>query len=215
MFRMTPDGALSSLPGPVGSGPGPIMQASDGALYLVAPFAGASRLGAIFRITLDGTSTLLHAFSGGDGAAPRGRLVQASDGHLYGTTSEGGAANLGTVFRITTAGALTTLHSFTTAGTDRPMAGLLAASDGFLYGSTTELNVEAPSGTVFRVDPSSGVVSLVRAFAADGSEGTPSPSALVEGLDGALFGTAWVTDHSAGGPRGFFYRLSIGGATLR
>src|SRR5678816_3571313 len=48
---------------------------------------GASDLGAVFRVTADGTYERIHDFSGGlDGQTPWGGVVQASDGDLYGTT---------------------------------------------------------------------------------------------------------------------------------
>ena len=41
----------------------------------------------VFRMTPNGTMTVLHAFTGGaDGGNPQAALIQATDGNFYGTT---------------------------------------------------------------------------------------------------------------------------------
>jgi uncharacterized repeat protein (TIGR03803 family) len=47
------------------------------------------------------TETILHNFTGADGANPYADVVIGSGGVLYGTTYIGGTANLGTVFSLT------------------------------------------------------------------------------------------------------------------
>ena len=62
-------------------------------------------LGTVFRMTLDGTVTVLHSFTGlNEGASPYGGLVRGPDRNFYGTTRDGGALNFGTVLRVTTHG---------------------------------------------------------------------------------------------------------------
>jgi len=81
------------------------------------------------------TYTILHSFSGSDGANPQGDLV-LSGTTLYGTTCNGGNSNCGTVFRISTDGTgYTVLKHF--SGTDgaNPWVGL-TLSGGTLYGAT-------------------------------------------------------------------------------
>jgi uncharacterized repeat protein (TIGR03803 family) len=58
--------------------------------------------GTIFKIDTNGNFSILHAFTGPDGASPEwGSLLLDSVGNLYGTTSAGGANNNGVVFKIT------------------------------------------------------------------------------------------------------------------
>ena len=66
---------------------------------------------AFFRLTVQGSFTVLHAFPTGnseDDADIPSSLVRGTDGNFYGTTQTGDGA----IIRITSAGVLTTVHSF-------------------------------------------------------------------------------------------------------
>jgi uncharacterized repeat protein (TIGR03803 family) len=82
------------------------------------------------------TYTVLHRFTGPDGANPEAGLIADPAGNLYGTTSFGGASGHGTVFKLGKTG-LTALYSFT-GGADgsEPFAGLIRDAAGNLYGTT-------------------------------------------------------------------------------
>jgi uncharacterized repeat protein (TIGR03803 family) len=126
-----------------------------------------SGCGTVFKFDTSGQETILHKFSGPDGAAPQGGIVIDSSGNLYGTTTSGGTspkcmpAGCGTVFKVDTSGTETVLYSFSN-GRDgsSPVAGLVLDSSGNLYGLAfyggyTEGNLCFPSGcgTVFKVTP--------------------------------------------------------------
>ncbi|MGA2760760.1 MAG: choice-of-anchor tandem repeat GloVer-containing protein [Candidatus Cybelea sp.] len=69
-------------------------------LYGTAYNGGSLGEGAIFKVTLLGTESVLYSFKGKpDGTNPMGTLLAVGD-TLYGTTSQGGNG-FGTVFRIT------------------------------------------------------------------------------------------------------------------
>jgi uncharacterized repeat protein (TIGR03803 family) len=118
---MSPAGQLTQIydfPGSgglVGSYPYGLMQASDGAFYGME--SGMNGFGSFFRITADGTFTILYNFECTDecpnGLHPSG-VIQASDGNFYGTTNRGGGQDTdgGTIFQITPSGAFTTLFGF-------------------------------------------------------------------------------------------------------
>jgi uncharacterized repeat protein (TIGR03803 family) len=62
--------------------------------------SGVSEYGIVFKIDPAGTETVLHRFSGMDGATPKAGLLLDAVGSLYGTTQGGGAFGFGTVFKI-------------------------------------------------------------------------------------------------------------------
>jgi uncharacterized repeat protein (TIGR03803 family) len=57
--------------------------------------------GVVFRVSKTGKETVLHRFTGADGAQPMASLLRDAAGNLYGTTSKGGASDAGVVFKIT------------------------------------------------------------------------------------------------------------------
>jgi uncharacterized repeat protein (TIGR03803 family) len=71
---------------------------------------------------MSGNLTLLHAFSGSDGAEPPGARIQANNGSFYDTSSGGGANGLGTVFKMDASGNITVLRSLSAADGTVPLA---------------------------------------------------------------------------------------------
>ncbi len=206
---------------------GPLIQGQDGALYGVTGNGGANiGGGTVFRITLDGDYSVLYSFGSTptDGIVPTGRLAQASNGDLYGVTASGGAnecwqipqdgSNCGTVFRTTLTGETTIVYSFGSTPDDgvTPLGGLLLADDGNLYGTTVNGGANTcggpnSCGTVFRVTPA-GVKATLHSFGSDyrigfvPGDGIAPQGALIQGSDGALYGT---TPSGGGGSCGFQY----------
>ena len=124
---------------------------TDGNYYGTTTFAGTS-FGAVFKVTPDGTETILHAFAGfpTDGGVPVAGLVQATAEILYGSTEQGGPNNpgkrvsgCGTIFSIKPNGTTATLYSFGSAADEwyyvngcNPTEKLLQGEDGTFYGTT-------------------------------------------------------------------------------
>ena len=99
-----------------------LLQASDGALYGTISRGGGFGLGAIFKISADGSSfSTVYSFDGLRGAIPVAGLVQGSDA-LYGTTAQGGGAwGHGTVFKMSLDGSMfSVLHAFDGADGSSP-----------------------------------------------------------------------------------------------
>ncbi len=162
-YQLKSNGTMSVLysfnPGTSGSGPFvALVQGGDGQFYGTAPQGGAHNKGTVFKISLNGSLTLLHSFcSAGncaDGASPYAGLALGSDGSFYGTTSAGGANSAGTVFKITPSGALTTLYAFAGPDGEQPQGGLVQGIDGNFYGTTYEGGANN-YGSVFSLSPPS------------------------------------------------------------
>ena len=110
------------------------------------------------------TFTVLHSFTGPDGANPLAGLTIDRAGNLYGTTWAGGTANCyynfgcGTVFKMKHVGAgwvLNPLYSFSGADGLGPEARVIFGPDGTLYGQTTYGQTTGCScGNVFDLKPS-------------------------------------------------------------
>jgi len=127
---------------------------------------GAYGDGIVFKLAPnpDGTWTesVLHSFTGADGAIPAASLTFDAAGNLYGTTDDGGAACFyacGVVFKLApnpdetwTEGVL---HSFT-LGADggEPSGALIFDSAGNLYGTASGGGADG-HGVVFKLTPTS------------------------------------------------------------
>lgn len=218
VFRVTTAGVLSTIcefPKLDFTGPRPIIEGSDGHLYGTLD----SERGYAFRATKTGILTILHSFDGSDGfRLPSGGLAESADGWLYGTASNrfdpvaNQAVLDGVVYRMNLAGAVEHVGDLGGALGAEP-SGLITASDGRLYGATTTAWVPVPrpadpvaGGAVFSV-AGSGPVTPLLTF---GPAARRPNSRLVEGPDGALYGTA------GGGLYGLgtIYRLDATGATV-
>jgi uncharacterized repeat protein (TIGR03803 family) len=175
IFKMTPAGELTILysfkrtvggtPPPEGTAPqGSLIQASDGALYGTAVAGGLldclpGGCGTVFRITLDGTYSVLYSFRGpnsGDAWGPAPFLIQGRNGNLYGTSYSGGAFGndlAGIVFELTLTGSERVLYSFgpLNVNPSSPNAGVIEAGDGIFYGITAYGEQGGIAGSVFKL----------------------------------------------------------------
>ena len=194
IFRLTPDGAafasLHSLNGADGRNPSWLLRATDGALYGTACLGGQNGKGTVFKLNADGSGWVtLHHFGGliGDGAKPAG-LAQGNDGQLYGTTSYGGDKGCGTVFKLSPEGSgYLPLHSFDVDGRN-PSAAPMQGSDGALYG-TTLTGGNSGRGSVFRLNADGTGYQVLHSFTGSDGDGQYPRGALIQGSDGALYGT--------------------------
>lgn len=206
ILRLTPTGTVTvvhSLAGAPNGGSSPyagLIQASDGALYGTTYLGGSANLGTVYRVTTDGTYTLLHSFSNQSqgGFLPYAGVVEAGDGNLWGTTLRGGPSDSGTIFRISLSGSFSAVHSFNKTDGHAPEGRLAAGPDGALYGTTLSGGT-ADRGTVFRVTTDGTVTSLysfpaLGAFVdgyATNDVGANPRAGLTLGADGNFYGTTY------------------------
>ncbi len=199
VFKLNKDGSgyllLRSFTatGSDGGSPNGLVEESDGALYGTTSQGGSKYEGTVFKLNKDGSGyTVLRSFdfSTGDGGFPYAGLVKGTDGALYGATTGVGIYSDGTVFKLNQNGSgYSVLYEFSSTGGDGkyPTAGLMEASDGVLYGTTPDGGVHA--GTVFKLNRDGSSYAVVRRFTGLGGDGSGPRAGLVEGSDGALYGT--------------------------
>jgi len=158
----------------------------DGAgnLYGTTNSGGPSNDGTVFKLTHSNgiwTESVIHAFTGPDGAGPEG-LAWDATGNLYGSAVAGGTGNGGTVYQLAPSGDAwveSTLYKFASLYVGLPSPVTLDAA-GNIYGSTTN-----GQGTIWELSPSGGqwIYSLLENFGS-------SPLAL--DAAGNLYGITWA-----------------------
>jgi len=163
-----------------------------------------------------GSFTVLHSFNGADGETPVAPLVQGPDGFFYGVAAHGGDFTVlppdggGTAFRMDANGTVTTLHAFRGPEGAWPRS-LIQGRDGFFYGtatlggqpSITPLNPGV--GTIFRMN-AAGVVTVLYVFPYSIGGGSSQPGPIVQGADGALYGSA-LGAYGTNAVGGYVYRF--------
>jgi uncharacterized repeat protein (TIGR03803 family) len=223
VFKLTKDGNgytlihsfLNVFPFKEGDRPqGGVVEGNAGVLYGATSQGGSNNLGTVFRLNKDGSglSVLRHfTGAGGDGSGPAAGLLLGSDGVLYGSTRNGGLNGAGTVFKLNQDGTeYAVLHMFLgTNGDGRsPVSQLIEASDGALYGTTLNGGFQ-DWGTVFKVNRDGAGYSTLLQLNANGTDGGHPWSGLLEGSDGALYGTGMTDSVNDGG---LIFRLNRDGS---
>jgi uncharacterized repeat protein (TIGR03803 family) len=170
---------------------GPLVRDAAGNLYGSAPAVDTNGTvrGTVFKLSPDGTLTVLHSFTGGrDGSTPQGGLLMDRAGNLFGSASTGGKAGNGTVFEITKSGSFKLLYSFT-GGSDgkNPNGQLVRDSDGNIFGTTQSGPGEFVLGTVFQLSRT-GTLTVLHSFTG-GQDGAVPLAGLIRDNAGNLFGT--------------------------
>jgi uncharacterized repeat protein (TIGR03803 family) len=178
-----------------------------GALYGTTAVGGDNNSGTVFKLTPPATEggawteSVLHSFSGSNGAFPRAGLIFDDAGALYGTTGGGGL--YGTVFKLSpptvSDGAWTHSLLYRFRGPDgaNPEAGLMFDRSRALYGTTANGGVTRAScaggcGTVFRLMPPSrtgGAWTETMLHSFRRSDGALPTGSLIFDKSGALYGT--------------------------
>ncbi|MGA2906031.1 MAG: choice-of-anchor tandem repeat GloVer-containing protein [Candidatus Korobacteraceae bacterium] len=156
------------------------------------------------------TETVIHSFSGPDGAYPGyADLLFDRQGNIYGTTTEGGEFGQGAVFELTpsngawTESVIYSFSGFADGGT--PYGGLIFDSAGNLYGTTTS-GGQYQGGTVFELTPSGSGWTETVLHSFQSSEGTFPEGGLIFDASGNLYGTA--ESGGLGGYDGSVFELS-------
>ena len=229
LFKLNPDGsgfavlqnfAYSTTGVKVYSG---LMQATSGAIYGMTAFGGSYNSGTVFKLNPNGTGfTVLKHLSIGPDITDGGGylftgLVQGTDGAFYGTTQSGGSSGYGTVFKLNPEGTgftvLKNLDYFTTGG--YPQGGaLIQGTDGALY-DTASKGGSSGYGTVFTLNPDGTGFTVLKGNFNNSTTGAYLYSGLMQGTDGALYGTTYQGGSNGTGTVFRLYTDGTGFAVLR
>jgi uncharacterized repeat protein (TIGR03803 family) len=126
-----------------------------GNIYGTAGSCGANDDGIVWKLSKQGTETVLHNFGGqpSDGAYPYAGVVMDAKGNLYGDTLRGGANDYGAVYKLSKNGKQTVLHSFSyNSDGGNPVGDLLRNAKGTLYATNEDGGVDG-NGTVWKLTP--------------------------------------------------------------
>src|SRR5579872_299219 len=204
VFKVAPDGTETVLHTFTGGADGStpvagLLRDANGNLYGTTAFGGSVRprcqrgCGVVFKLSPEGTETVLHTFADGtDGAFPESALIADAQGNLYGTAQSDPPTTLhpcGLVFKLTPGNSLTTFGVCNV----QDLSGLVQDSLGNLYG-TSAVGGSFGLGTVFEVT-SGGQSSILYSFAGGANDGTTPIASLLLDQQGNLFGPTF-----SGGP---------------
>jgi uncharacterized repeat protein (TIGR03803 family) len=190
IFSLTPSGNITNLYTfnfTTGAAPSAgLSLATDGNFYGTASGGGTGRYGTLFRISPQGTYTVLHNFLGGsDGAGPEAAPIEASDGNFYGTTSGASGIFFSTVYKYTRSGTYATIYQFDNAQGESIGAPLVQGSDGNLYGTANQGGA-AKNGSIYKLSTSGTLLYL---YSFPGGKYGEFPSGLIQASDGNFYGT--------------------------
>jgi uncharacterized repeat protein (TIGR03803 family) len=198
-----------------GPRPHALIETSEGELWGTT---GRRGFATIFKMNLDGSGfRTLRTFT----SSPMGALLEASDGLIYGalggtdTIYGEGGDDPGLLYKINKDGrGLTVIHRFswTAPMSDgwAPTGALIEDSEGVLYG-TTRHGGPLDKGTIFRLNKDgSGFVTLYRFTGGD--DGEVPHAGVIEGNDGALYGTTGGIGFNG---HGSVYRINKHGSGFR
>jgi uncharacterized repeat protein (TIGR03803 family) len=153
------------------------------------------------------TLSVLHTFTGSDGASPNSRLI-AVGGDFWGTTASGGLWRWGSIFRISRSGEFASIYSFLGLGDGGHPQQLVLGPDGAVYGTTQAIQRAGQPdiwGTFFRISPSGGLTTL---FVFRALQYGYRPGPLMLAHDGNFYG--WTATGGANG-YGTAFRVTTDG----
>jgi len=177
---------------------GPLLDGKDGFLYGTTSEHGAAGGGTLFKIDSAGNFSLVAQLPA---MQPLAGVILGNHQDFYGTGENGGG---GTAFRVDSNGQLSIVNAFDGADGFGPAWPLLLAPDHRFYGTAHKGGLlDFQGGDIFRL-ASNGSLRILHSFVTNGNGGFSPNSALIQGSDGALYGT---TGAGGSGGHGTLFRL--------
>jgi hypothetical protein len=217
-----------------GSSDGQLIVHSSGTVYGIRELGGTSGAGVFFRMTADGTFTVLHHFGASLAAGQRpavapDAIVEDAAGDIYiGLTFSGsgtGETGAGLVKYSPGTGTLTGLPPTADQILISGITALVDGGDGYVYG-TADGGVDAPpnntsnqSGVIFRILKSTGAQTALRYFGPSNPQDGFSPGSIVKGTDGYFYGhniqAGGVVTSGTSEASGTLWRINPTGSTFQ
>jgi uncharacterized repeat protein (TIGR03803 family) len=158
--------------------------------------------GVVFKLTPasggNWKESVLHTFTGSDGAYPAATLILDPTGNLYGATPLGGAYNWGVAFKLKPDAngrwKERVLHTFTGGKDGAVPVALILDGSGNLYGTAYDGGIASCSfgcGVVFKLTPVANgrrEETVLHSFTG-GNDGANPEGSLIFGAKGNLYGT--------------------------
>jgi uncharacterized repeat protein (TIGR03803 family) len=218
IYRLPPNGAsftvLHSLVNSEGATPqGALVQAADGTLFGTAYSGGLNGCGTVFRVGSDGGNLeIIHNFvspDGGDGVNPAAPMA-ISGTVAYGTDRSGGSTGQGAVYKLNLDGSgYVLLHNFTNGSSDGgTSAAVIKGADGCLYG-TIPSGGSNGYGAIFKLSADGNAYTNLYDFGAVPDDGNDPQAGLLQGRDGALYGT---TQYGGSNSSGTVFKVNTDGS---
>lgn len=193
---------------------GGVTEGADGVIYGTTHSGGSSGYGVLYGVNKDGSGfQVLRNWNYSAGAYPYSKPVHATDGALYGTTYYGGTGSYGTAYKVVPGSlAFTVLLNFYYNTSDQtqgrnPYGTIEQGSDGRVYGTAVS-GGSYNRGTLFGMDADGSNFSVLHNF--NYSTGQNPYSGVIQGADGALYGTTY-----SGGSSNYYgvvYRVETDGS---
>jgi uncharacterized repeat protein (TIGR03803 family) len=204
IFRFTPaSGTFTTLlqiskNSEQGEGGGSLILASDGNFYGVN---NGTNGGQIFRFTPAGQYTIQFTFPTAELDEPISGITQGANGNFYGALIQE-LNNQGiTFYEVSPDGTgFQQFAPFTKLEGTLSIPSLFLASDGNLWDTNFESSAFS-SGTVFTLNPESGVV--FQQFPFNGRNGSQPLAGVIQGADGLIYGTTELGGTISGGGQKF------------
>jgi uncharacterized repeat protein (TIGR03803 family) len=187
----------------------------EGNLYGTTAAGGPTHFGTLYKISVNGTYTLLHSFTLADGVGPEAGVVFGGNGILYGTASDIGQKppHFGTIFAFDlNTNMLTVLYRFHgNSDGAHPITGVILAGQTGLIG-TVGGGSTGGEGLIYELNPQNGVgnpwvLTPLHTFTGGYDGAVPDGNTPLQDSQG----TIWGTTPFGGVGYGVLYKIEISG----